>query len=1377
MAMPSQSLNIFNGIDATTAPHILGTDQVQTATNMDFSLERGAALTRRGSTLFLSPGGTNPISNSYRPPKVSSLFAGEDQAPYYFADVNIPVTSNTVYRGLPGTMSSILSLTANAGYPLIPMGLYNNYTLIAGPNQQNFKDDGSLTTEWVKQSPAGTLSISSNTLAPLVVDNQWIVTSTATFTNFGTSTTTGTGTATATYTTTKTFTFTNSTNTSTNTGTFVDVIFSTSTATDTATFTNSYTTNSTFTGTATGTVDATTFVLTFQAANLTTNLAMNGTHTIGDYGFDSLQIAFSDPSKIISVSKDYSIGDTSFTNYYHAVMDLSLLVEAVPFDSSQVGPLTTTNSNGQVRVILPGTLPRTGIGRGGAGAQPAALIGQQPFHAPNPVGAANRRATSLAAALAQAEIGWVTARPNFSVIGNTPSSDGWANVQAARITILAQGGVGIPAVNAQVTNWTIFGAQDYPLTDLANGYYYWQTWATLDASNNVIDESNPSPASIPFYVQGVQGVVVATDTPTGTLHGITHRVFYREGGLASLAYRVGYIPIGSATFTDTVPDIIAVDNNFQMVQGLYSKTTMPSISALSEPYQSRIFYSWGSNLGWGLPGMVGEFPTDSVSGVSNEVDWPQALHTWDRLVVVNRASVYEMAGSTFEGPLQDWTLQRTGSRRGTIAPKLCIKTPYGILLSDYDGFSIYYPGRGIDSPIVWANEKMADAFRGTSTTDPAFLKGGRIPAINWNGYVGAFASAAFQDDKLYCAFPTGTSTMPNTVYVMDFRTQNVWFYSYPFPITSLLWDKPSNRLLAGTDDGKVMRLENGVMDTLTNGTSTGIGWRVLTRMWTAPFNSVMENLSAEVVGVGTSSLVLDGTSTFSLSTFSNATKNWAFFPAINTSTVTTTFPEFVPGAGGSYGSFTFTNSSKVTPIVGKNISFLTQGTMSGGNPSGVYNYQWNAIEEPPNLNYFRTEMESGGGAISDTYSDAHEEKIWDEHLVTMEAFGTGSIFGVLYVDDQIIGTQTLTAPFRRQTFVQSYPAETYGYLAYTVWSGPGTQGSYTGSFKLFKDYSKVRKEPDRTVDFVTDKKVTGEQWYQQVLTDINPLGGTALGIVYVNGTVVSTLTVSGNFRQERPFALPSETYGTTIWVWWSGGFSGGGKQYSFKHYTTEYKMVPEPERVPFYETPTKSLPSENYCKTWLPELNCLGGTVVGSALVELNTGTSTYSAVLVGTFTGSLRNVYEIGYMDTTEQLQTGKTIKATYTSSTPFKHYNTNFELEPKPFGKKSWFMYFRKIGGADEMDMGRFFKYDLEVPSNGTATITSLWDVDENVVATNTLTVVGRQMSDPISFPPGIRGYLWQQRLLSTSDFQVWSTTLQSERIGVKGLTNISVKGSPIE
>ena len=59
------------------------------------------------------------------------------------------------------------------------------------------------------------------------------------------------------------------------------------------------------------------------------------------------------------------------------------------------------------------------------------------------------------------------------------------------------------------------------------------------------------------------------------------------------------------------------------------------------------------------------------------------------LVIVNRDSVYEFSGSVFDGPSRNWQIYRTGALRGSKAPGVVIKTPYGVPLLDYDGLYLY----------------------------------------------------------------------------------------------------------------------------------------------------------------------------------------------------------------------------------------------------------------------------------------------------------------------------------------------------------------------------------------------------------------------------------------------------------------------------------------------------------------------------------------------------------------------------------------------------------------------------------------------------------------------------------------------------------------
>jgi hypothetical protein len=93
----------------------------------------------------------------------------------------------------------------------------------------------------------------------------------------------------------------------------------------------------------------------------------------------------------------------------------------------------------------------------------------------------------------------------------------------------------------------------------------------------------------------------------------------------------------------------------------------------------------------------------------------------------------------------------------------------------------------------------------------------------------------------------------------------------------------------------------------------------------------------------------------------------------------------------------------------------------------------------------------------------------------------------------------------------------------------------------------------------------------------------------------------------------------------------------------------------------------------------------------------------------------------------------------------------------------------------MARFWNLDVE--AEGTATITSMWDYDAGTTNTQTHTVTGREYVDRLSFPPGIRSRLWQTRLWSSQNFQVFKSNLDIIRQGKTGLTVVTIPGVPVE
>jgi len=127
---------------------------------------------------------------------------------------------------------------------------------------------------------------------------------------------------------------------------------------------------------------------------------------------------------------------------------------------------------------------------------------------------------------------------------------------------------------------------------------------------------------------------------------------------------------------------------------------------------------------------------------------------------------------------------------------------------------------------------------------------------------------------------------------------------------------------------------------------------------------------------------------------------------------------------------------------------------------------------------------------------------------------------------------------------------------------------------------------------------------------------------------------------------------------------------------------------------------------------------------------------------------------------------------------------MEPKPFGKLTWLVTYKKAGGVTQADMARFFAMDIE--GLATHTITTTWIIDGTIFSTNTLVFgavdvgeeagIVRNYMDQIPFPPGGRGYLFQQQITSGDAFRVWRSSLDIDRIGIKGLSRITLNGAPV-
>lgn len=1402
-----QQMTFGGGVNAQAPAHLIGQDQVQTATNVDFSLWPGAARARRGYGTYVVTTFTH--QNMFKSYWDQFL---QDWSIYSYHGSAVGRLTSTA--GSPGTYTTIMT----AGGAPAGFGKYRSFVYIAG-GPGYYKDDGTNTTEWIKQVPSAP-TVTLNTGAYLVI----------------------------------------------------------SSATQMPSAEGTFSTNTGTTGTFTYSCDPISGRVTLvSTAGYPLNLATNSSFATDTVGIVYANIGFSDPTNIYRVSIDLAIDpvtlaltsntttvtngtvtstitavaavvSTGFQNYWHAEYlpnNGTNLDSALTAVDSLTGGISVVSSGGTNTAVTSNII-----------ANIQSLINSDATTPITQIVFNGNVLSNLA-----------IPKTSFQLIGvSTGTADSWSAITGVRLIVESF----TTSQNTLLGTIGMVGDEGHCLTDQNNGYLWYQTYAEIDSSGNFLGESAPSQPAGPYKCSNVSAKLVTNGTATGSQSGITHIITYRQGGYTQSPYAVNTQTYGTKTMTDTVSDVNQLLMNTPMVVNIYNQGSFPGdISVMAaEAWYDRMFLADANRLIWSTPGRPDQIPLTNYAIISDAGDQINGLSVWlTGLVIVNQKSVYEMNGSVFEGPTADYVIYKTGARKGSIARNTVIKTPYGIPLLNYDGLSMYQPGAGVELHLDWVTAQIGDAFRGFGGFDPAGLNGNRVPAINSLIFQ---ATAAYNEGRLYIAVPTGTSTINDTVFVFDFGTQKVWWYQYqvvnqgPASFFGLFWDFQNNTMYS-CGAGGFYQIENFVVEPTLNGTTTTSGpvpWNFTTREWSTPTDSLVENVTLEYIGGPIAvTAIYDGTTTTTLGTVTSSQKTYAILPLsatiennlkFNFAQVTSTatqqiyFPTAVyqiswdsyphpekvqfyqtdydnneyegdklwdveffdvgflqsnkftgtstittsvsgtttttitgsPNALGTMVAVTYVDGVAVmtNTMVGSNLSNAGRRIFDFSFPSETYgetaytmmtasvvpagtgtqqvfklwNHSYQARNEPPKTTYWHTDWESMEENICDG---------WDTDINP-----NGTVFGTAFIDNIAISTATYIGT-KRQSFTFNWPVESYGRTIYVEYNSAA--GNY---FKHYKTWYHLRKEPDRWTSYVSERRSAVEQHFDNFECELNCLGNTVTATAYVDNIAIDTYTYTSTSSIQRErfvSALPAETYGKTVYA----QYNSTGK---FKWFRDHFNGTPEPDRVNFLQKILPPWPSEQYAKTWIVEINPLG-TTTGTLYIE-------GSAVATGTFTGTIREMYNIGIDNPTViALQTATAIEVRYgnvTGTQLLKHYKTEIETEPKPFGKTTWALAFRKIGGASQIDVARYHTLDAEVAPGGTATVTTIWDIDQQPgFATNTFTfTAGRNYEDLVPFPPGGRGRLFQERVISNVPIKVWRSLLYEERVGVKGFTTTAVVGRPV-
>lgn len=1021
-----QQVQFEGALNAVAAPQVLGPTEVQASTNVDFSLEPQAASVRRGSKLFAAPPVVGTHTSNAQVTMITrnyglstGVFADDTMVPF-FAETALGQHFVTDFP-----LGNLAVVQNSAGVPVVPGGTqsqvlpsytaYNGYLYIANGTSA-FKTTGnvSMTFDWLLPQPDQPSVVLTPQFAASIPFIGFAGTAgTATYTaTEGTITSTSTNAA---YFSTPTILAT----CNSGTGTRIVVVGACSTT--------NWENPIVFVTAPSGTLVTTgagTFTLggnidfhqgwpsgdtTGASGSYVGTMTTTQTMTAGVYGTDYLLLALANQQNVVTIQRDLSLGDATFTNYWHQE------TTALGIDDATLDPVSAFITS-QGNSISANQTIALNTNRGNLshiGANTAINV---------PVIRKSISKTSISASVSP----WAVSRSDYKFIGAFSAPD-FSNVQAVRVIIEFN----TPGQVAVIGGFATYGGLGYPLNDQASGISYYQTLARVE-NGFIISEGAPSLPSPPAKCQFAHAAITV-GTMTNTTAGVTHRVFYRTGGLLQDAYRLGSVALANSTnnactiYDYAFPDMNIITNPV-MTRNLWSQwpdpsagTGLPGVNAISQVWQSRAWIGVQNQLYWTIPGQLSKVQNDSQTSVSDVGDSISAIIPSQNLVVVNQNSVFEMAGTIFEGPYQNWTLTRTQSRRGSAAPRTAINTPQGILLLGYDGLSMYRQGYGMDEDLGWVYDRIGDLWKGTAFNDPAALKG-RIPALNGQAIFNS--CAAYKDGKIYLAVPTGINTLADTMFVLDLMHQRVWMFTYPFSICSLFWDRMQNRLFAGDAHGSIRQLEVGLADD-----TTPITWSFTTREWSAPMDLQLENLQTEALGSGTWQVDINNTNTQLLGTWSKPVKVWTPAPLLGS--------------------------------VGENINYIYSGTQSGLR-NVVYGLEWDAIPQAPQITFYETNPIA---PPSETYV-----KTW---LVDVNALGA-IIQGTLLVDGTVVLQTAITNGaagdlMKRRVYEVGLPNVTAGKNITAIYNA-----SIGGSFRHYDTQFEFEPKPfGKTTWLVTYKKAGG----------------------------------------------------------------------------------------------------------------------------------------------------------------------------------------------------------------------------------------------------------------------------------------------------------------
>lgn len=283
--------------------------------------------------------------------------------------------------------------------------------------------------------------------------------------------------------------------------------------------------------------------------------------------------------------------------------------------------------------------------------------------------------------------------------------------------------------------------------------------------------------SVASTTLSVQAKQVALSWSQDSNTAVTGYEIYRTTGTGAVYYFTDYVD-GRATvaYNDNIGDLSLLENRVMAEHG-----DPPPVVYFCAPHKQRVWWgrtdTYPTRVYWSDPGLPEDVLGDNYLDFSDsetvgDVVTGMVGNFEGRLIVFTEKAVWTVSGTgQIIGNIVDWTRVHTNAQIGSVSHRTAVRIPAGAKYSDQEGKLQQTNVVTVAYMTPLGDIRIFDGENDTIVSNPVRTS---LSGLNYSARATAFALTDSQRGEISWHFPTGTSGVPSTAVVWNYRW-GVWY--------------------------------------------------------------------------------------------------------------------------------------------------------------------------------------------------------------------------------------------------------------------------------------------------------------------------------------------------------------------------------------------------------------------------------------------------------------------------------------------------------------------------------------------------------------------------------------------------------------------------